>query len=123
MVVSQNASSREAGFHTVTDATALAKDLLGIFPSSSVMILTTDHYILPYCQITDCHDNAEACRAICNSVAAILDTHMSTMLSLGWIPGKTSFHPLECLQELAIEAAAFTPPDLNLSNPSSEALQ
>jgi hypothetical protein len=90
--------------------------------SSSVMILTTDHYILPYCQITDHHDNAEACRAICDSVAVILDTHMSMTLSLGWIPGKTSFYPLECLQELAVEAAALAPSNLNLSNPSSEAL-
>ena len=122
-VVGQNASSREAGFRAVADATALAKDLLGIFPSSSVMIFTADHFVLPYCQITDRHDNASACRAICNSTAAILDTHTNTTLSLGWLPGKTSFRPLERLQELAIEAAALAPPDLDLSNPSPEALR
>ena len=109
-VVGQNASSREAGFCTVADTTALAKDLLGIFPSSSVMIFTADHFVLPYCQITDRHDNARACRAICDSTAAILDTHINTTLSLGWLPGKTLFHPLEHLQELTIEAAALTPP-------------
>jgi hypothetical protein len=70
----------------------------------------------------DCHNNAEACRAICNSVVLILDTHTDTTLSIDWIPGKISFHPLKHLQEIAIEAASGAAPDLDLSTPTPEAL-
>jgi hypothetical protein len=106
----------------VADATTLAEDILANAPSTSITILTADHCVLPYCQITERHDNATACRAICDTVGAILTTHTNMNLSIRWIPGKLSFYPLEHLQSITIEATLHTTPDLNLSAPTPEAL-
>jgi hypothetical protein len=96
-VLGQNASARDAAFQAVADAADLAKDLLAgsPSPSPSVKIFTTDHYVLPYCQVTDCHNNAKTCRAICDTAADILSTYPAMTLSINWIPGKCSFRPLE----------------------------
>jgi hypothetical protein len=121
-VLGQNASARDAAFCVVADAVALAKDLLANSPSSSVSVLTADLYVLPYCQVIDRHDNAMACKAICDSAATILFTHPDTVLAIGWIPGKISFQPLEWLQTIAIEATAHANPDLVLAPPTPSAL-
>jgi hypothetical protein len=81
-LLGQNASARDAAFHAVSDGAGLAKDLLAGSPSPSVTILSTDHFVLPYFQITDRHDNAVACRAICDTVAATLSTHPTAALSI-----------------------------------------
>jgi hypothetical protein len=109
-------------FHTVAIAATLAKNLLPTFPSSSVIILMADQYVLSYCQITDHHNNTKAYRAICDSMASILDTHTDMTLFIDWIPGKISFHPLKHLQEITIEAASDAALDLDLSTPTPEAL-
>jgi hypothetical protein len=92
MVLGQNALARDAAFQVVADAASLTKGLLveSISPPT-ITIFTADQYVLPYCQITDCHNNATACKAICNSVASILFMHPNTMLAICWILGKTSF--------------------------------
>jgi hypothetical protein len=107
----------------VADATDLANGLLARSASPSVIIFSADHFILPFCQITNRHNNAMACKAICDSTAHILSTHPDTTLSICWLPGKISFHLLERLQNIAVEAASHTTPDLNLSNPTPTALQ
>jgi hypothetical protein len=122
MVLGQNASARDAAFCTVADAVALAKDLLAISPSSSISVLTADLYILPYCQVIDCHNNTMACKVICDSAAAILFMHPNTVLAIGWIPGKISFQPLEWLQTITIEVTAHVNPDLILAPPTPTAL-
>jgi hypothetical protein len=84
-MLGQNTSAREAAFQAVADAATLAKDILVNSPSTSVTLLMADHFILPYCQITDHHDNAMTCRTICNTTATILDTYTSTSLSMLWL--------------------------------------
>jgi hypothetical protein len=81
-----------------------------------------DYYVLSYYQIMDHHDNAETCRAICDTMVSILDTHTDMTLSIGWIPGKISFHPLKHLQEITVKAVTSTTLDLGLSAPTLEAL-
>jgi hypothetical protein len=121
-ILGQNASTRDAAFQAVANAADLAKDTLAGSPSSSVTILTADHFVLPYCQITDHHDNATACRAICDTAATILSTHPTTTLSIRWIPGKMSFQPLERLQNIVIAVAAQAAPDLLITAPTPDAL-
>jgi hypothetical protein len=82
MVLGQNSSARDTAFQAVAVATDLAKDLLATSPSHSVMLFTADHFVLSYCQVTNHHDNATTCRAICNTAANILSTHPNTSLSI-----------------------------------------
>jgi hypothetical protein len=106
-VPGQNASARDTAFQALADTACLAKDLLvGSSSPSSISILTADHLVLPYCQITDHHNNTMTCRTICNLVSAILATHTTTILSISWIPSKISFRLLEHLMTIGVEAAA-----------------
>jgi hypothetical protein len=122
-VLGQNALAREVAFHAVVDAAVLARNLLMNSLSPSITLLTANQYVIPYCQVTDHHDNTTTCRAICDTVLLILAMHPDTTLSIWWIPGKISFQPLERLQAITIEATAHVIPDLNLAAPSTEALQ
>jgi hypothetical protein len=102
---------------------SLAKDLLvGSSSPSSISILTADHLVLSYCQITDHHNNATTCRTICDLVSAILATHTTTTLSISWIPGKISFRPLECLMTIRVEAAAQATLDFLTTAPTPNVL-
>jgi hypothetical protein len=121
-ILGQNASAREAAFQALVDATALVEDIVANSPSTSITLLMADHFVLPYCQITDCHDNAATCRAICDTVGTILTTHTNMKFSIRWILGKLSFYPLECLQTIMVEATRHSTSDLNLSAPTPEAL-
>jgi hypothetical protein len=105
-VIGQHASHRDAAFQALVEATTLAKNLLITFPLASVIIYTADHFIIPWCQTTDRHENAKACRAVCNTVADILFTHEATTISIKWIPGHNKFHPLNRLLEIATATAA-----------------
>jgi hypothetical protein len=104
-VIGHHASHRDAAFQALVDATTLAKNLLTTSPSSSIIIYTADHFVIPWCQTTDRHDNAKACRAVCDTIADILFTHGDTTLSIRWIPGHGSFLPLKRLTEVASAAA------------------
>jgi hypothetical protein len=44
--------------------------------------LTADQYVIPYCQVTDRHNNATTCRAICDIVSSILAMHPDMTLSI-----------------------------------------
>jgi hypothetical protein len=122
-VPGQNASARDTAFQALADAASLAKDLLvGSSSPSSILILTADHLVLPYCQITDCHNNAMTCRTICDSVSAIA-AHTTTTLSISWIPSKISFRLLECLMTIGVEAAAQATLDFLTTAPMPNALQ
>jgi hypothetical protein len=122
-VLGQNASARDAAFRAVADAADLARELLAGSPSPSVSLLTADHFVLPYCQVTDRHDNAEACKAICDTISDLLATHPASTCAIRWFPGTASFLPLERLQNIAIDAAARTAPDLLIAAPTVEALR
>jgi hypothetical protein len=117
-VLGQNASARDAAFHAVADAADLTRDLLADSPSPSVSILTADHIVLPYCQVTDRHDNAEACKAICDTISDLLATHPASTCAIRWLPGTASFLPLERLQNIATDEAAHTAPDLLITAPT-----
>jgi hypothetical protein len=119
----QNAAARDTVFHALADATELVKDLLAGSVLRSVTVFSADHHVLPYCQITDRHDNTEVCRAICDMAADILLTHQTTNLSIRWIPGTASFNLLKRLQVIAIKAAARVPPDLIITAPTTESLR
>jgi hypothetical protein len=81
-VLGQNASAREAAFHAVADAAVLARNLLTNSSSPSITLLTADQYVIPYCQVTDCHNNTTTCRAICNTMSSILAMHPDMILSI-----------------------------------------
>jgi hypothetical protein len=102
---------RDATFQALVDAATLTRNLLITSPKSSVIIYTADHFAIPWCQATDRHDNAKACRMVCDTIANILFTHANTAVSIRWIPGHGSFHPLKRLMEVASAAAAETEPD------------
>jgi hypothetical protein len=122
-ILGQNASAREVAFQALADATTLVEDIMANSPSTSITLLMADHFILPYCQITDCHNNAATCRAICDTIGTILTTHTNMKFLICWIPGKLSFYPLEHLQTITVEAMRHTTSDLNLLPPTPEALQ
>jgi hypothetical protein len=122
-VLGQNSSARDAAFRAVADAASLARDLLAGSPSPSISILSADHFVLPYCQVTDRHDNADSCKAICDTIMDLLATHPASTCTIRWIPGKASFLPLERLQNIAIDAAARAAPDLIITTPTIEALR
>jgi hypothetical protein len=81
-VLGQNAAVRDTAFHALANATELVKDLLAGSVSCLVTIFSADHHVLPYCQITDRHDNTEVCRVICDTAVDILLTHQTTNLSI-----------------------------------------
>jgi hypothetical protein len=104
-VIGHHTSHRDAAFQALVDATLLTKTILTTSPASSIIIYTTDHFVISWCQTTDRHDNTAACRAVCNTVAEILFAHVCTTVSIKWIPGHGSFHPLKRLMEVAGTAA------------------
>jgi hypothetical protein len=105
-------------------AAELAKLTLASSPSLSVLIYTADHLVLPYCQITDRHDNAAACRTVCSFITDSLVSHPDTSITLQWMPGTASFQPLKRIQEIAIEAAARVPQgEAVLTSPTIPALR
>jgi hypothetical protein len=108
-----NASLRDASFRALVDAAELAKSLLAASPTSSVTIYTADHQIIPWLLTTDRHDNASACRTVCEVLATTLFDNPTSTVSISWIPGMGSFYPLKRLPEIAIQAAEvanFTEP-------------
>ena len=122
-VIGQQAAHRDAAFQALVDAATLTRNLLIISPASSVTIYTADQFVIPWCQTTDRHDNAKACRAVCNTIADILFTHVNTTLSIKWIPGHGNFHPLKRLLEVATAAAREVEPDPRPPPASIAALQ
>jgi ribonuclease HI len=110
-VIGQHASHRDAAFQALVDATTLARDMLTTSPAPSVVIYTADHFVIPWCQTTDRHENAKACRAVCNTIAEVLFTHAEVVLSIKWIPGHSNFHPLTRLAEVATSAAREAAPN------------
>jgi hypothetical protein len=92
------------------DAVELAKDLLTTSTTNSVIIYTADHQIIPWCLTTDRHDNAAACKAVCELISTILFDHPGTTISVRWIPGSTSFLLLKHLLEVATASAAASDP-------------
>jgi hypothetical protein len=118
-----NASHRDAAFCMLVDATELAKDMLVTSPTSSVIIYTANHQVIPWCLITDRHNNALACRKINEMLATILFNHPNTTVSIRWIPGSASFHPLKRILEVAINAATNANPAIPQAPPSIAALK
>jgi hypothetical protein len=107
------ASHRDIAFHTLADATKLAKNILDTDLSNSVIIYMANHQIILWCLTTDRHDNALMCRMIRETLSTILFNHPNTNISIRWIPGTASFHPLKCLLEVATAAATA----VNLTDP------
>jgi hypothetical protein len=105
-----NTSHRDTAFCMLVDATELAKDVLITSLTSSVIIYTTDHQVIPWCLISDRHNNALACRRINKTLTTILFNHPNTTVSIRWIPGLASFHPLKHILEVAIDAATNANP-------------
>jgi hypothetical protein len=110
--VGVNTSYRDAAFCTLVDAMELARDIMNTALSNSVTIYMADHQIIPWCLIMDGHDNALACRAHREMLSTILFNHPNANISIRWILGTASFHPLKCLLEVATAAAAFDPAKL-----------
>jgi hypothetical protein len=81
-IVSLNASHRDTTFCVLVDASGLARELLTTSMASSVIIYTVDHQVIPWCLITDRHDNTLACRLISDTLANILYKHPNTMISI-----------------------------------------
>jgi hypothetical protein len=109
-ILGMNASHRDAAFGTLVDAIELTKDVLVTYPTGLVIIYTADHQVIPWCLISDRHDNALACRRINKMLTTILFNHPNTMVSIRWIPGLASFHPLKCILEVAVDTATNTNP-------------
>jgi hypothetical protein len=105
------------------DVTTLARDMLTTSPAPSVVIYTADHFVIPWCQTTDRHENVKACRAVCNTIAEVLFTHAEVVLSIKWIPGHSNFHPLTRLVEVATSVAREAAPNLQLTPTTVAALQ
>jgi hypothetical protein len=105
------------------DATTLARNLLNNFPFSSVIIYTADHFVIPWCQTTDRHENAKACRAVCDTIADLLFTHEEASVSIRWIPGHYNFHPLKRLMEIATTTATEGEPEPQPAAATIAALQ
>jgi hypothetical protein len=104
--LSPNASHKDATFHALLVAAELTRHILTTSLANSVTIFTADHQILPWCMSTGRHDNVTMCKAIHESLAAILFDHLDTSISLSWIPGTTGIPPLNCILEVATTAAA-----------------
>ena len=114
IALGHHTSHRDAVFQVLVDIATLTKTTITTFSTSSVIIYTADYFVIPWCQTMDRHDNALACRAICNLVAEILFVHTNTTLSIRWIPGNSSFHPLKHLIEVASTVAnKWTPAPLS----------
>ena len=79
-------------------------------PSPSVTVYTANQHIIPWCQTTDRHDNAAACKSICDTTADIHFTFPGTSMAIRWVPGSASFSPLKRLQEIALDAATAADP-------------
>jgi hypothetical protein len=103
--VGMEVSHRDTAFHTLVDAAKLAKNILDTNPSNLVIIYMADHQIIPWCLTTDKHDNTLMCRMIGETLSTILFNHPNTNISIRWIPGTASFHPLKHLLEVATAAA------------------
>jgi hypothetical protein len=110
-VLGQHASHRDAAFQALVDATKLAKDRIITSPARSLIIFTADQFVIPWCQTTDRHDNANACKAVCNNIADILFALPESTVAIRWIPGTGSFSPLKRLTEVARAAATAADPD------------
>jgi hypothetical protein len=103
---------KDATFHTLVDATELAEEMLTTSLADSLLIYTADHQVIPWCLITDQHDNALACRSISQTLTKILYDHPNTTASIRWIPGSAGFHPLKCILEVATAAATDANPNV-----------
>jgi hypothetical protein len=114
-MVGTNVSHKNAAFRTLAVAAELARALLAASPADSVIIYIADHQIIPWCLITDRHDDTSACRAISKTLANILFDHLYTMVSIRWVPGTASFHPLKRILDVAIDVVAAA----NLTNPQA----
>jgi hypothetical protein len=104
--VGMNTPHRDALFHTMVDTTELAKNILDTAPSNLVIIYMADHQIIPWCLTMDRHDNTLVCRTIGETLSTILFNHLNTNISIRWILGTASFHPLKHLLEVATAAVA-----------------
>jgi hypothetical protein len=110
-----NTSHKNAAFHALAVAAELTRVLLTASLVDSVIIYTADHQIILWCLITDRHDDALACRAISKMLMNILFDHPYTTVSIRWVPGTASFHPLKCILDVAINAVAAA----NLTDPQA----
>ena len=79
-IVGQNVSARDMAFQVVMDAAGLARDVLAGSPSASVSLFSADHLVLPYCQVTDRHNNVKACSTTCDTISDMLSTHLTSNL-------------------------------------------
>jgi hypothetical protein len=103
--VGANTSHRDVMFRALVDATELTKNILTTSPARSVIIYTADHQVIPWCLITDRHNNTLACRVVSKTLSNILFNHPNTSMSIKWIPGSARFYPLKRILEVATEAA------------------
>jgi hypothetical protein len=122
-IVGLNASHRDAAFCALVDTSGLAKELLATSTASSVIIYMVDHQVIPWCLITDRHDNALASRLISDTLANILYEHPDTTISIRWIPGSASFQPLKHILEVATVVAASANPANSQTPPTVAALR
>jgi hypothetical protein len=121
--VGTEASHRDTAFHALADTAKLAKNILDTNPSNSVTIYMADHQVILWCLTTDKHDNALTCRTIRETLSTILFNHPNTNISIRWIPGTASFHPLKRLLEVATAAAAAVNPSDPQPPPTIAALK
>jgi hypothetical protein len=109
-MVGMNASHKDTTFHALLDAVELTKHILTSSLVNSVMIYTANHQVILWCLTTDRHDNAVACRAVCESLSTTLFDHPNTSLTIRWIPRSAGFLPLKCILKVAMASAAATDP-------------